>query len=140
MLIRAPNILTKSVWKSSVFALKAILNFQTTLNCYHCLVSKFCNKVKTLLICKQGGNGNIGLSSQNVVTSSVMTNGTSHNRTTSKTAPARLEGFDDDEEEDNALFKVQRNNNENPLRFQRQFKHTIFYCVAFSTVITLIVE
>jgi hypothetical protein len=35
-----------------------------------------------------------------------MSNGTSHNRTTSKTAPARLEGFDDDEEEDNALFKV----------------------------------
>ena len=39
-------------------------------------------------------------------TSSIMSNGTSHNRTTSKTAPARLEGFDDDEEEDNALFKV----------------------------------
>ena len=45
------------------------------------------------------------MSTQNT-TASIMSNGTSHNRTTSKTAPARLEGFDDDEEEDNALFKV----------------------------------
>lgn len=102
----APHILKKSVWKSSLFVMKAILNFQTTFELLP--LSKFCHKVKTLLICKQGGNGNIGLSTQNVVTSSVMTNGTSHNRTTSKTAPARLEGFDDDEEEDNALFKVHR--------------------------------
>ena len=75
-------------------------------------------RIVTTPLCysSQGGNGNIGLSSQNVVTSSVMTNGTSHNRTTSKTAPARLEGFDDDEEEDNALFKVlQRNKTQNPL-------------------------
>ena len=45
------------------------------------------------------------MSTQNT-TASIMSNGTSHNRTTSKTAPARLEGFDDDEEEDNALYKV----------------------------------
>jgi hypothetical protein len=54
---------------------------------------------------KGGGGGNVGLTS--TVTSSLLSNGTStHARTTSKTAPARLEGFDDDGEEDNALFKV----------------------------------
>jgi hypothetical protein len=55
----------------------------------------------------KGGGGSIGLSTN--VSTSIVSNGTSHNRTTSKTAPARLEGFDDDEEEDNALFKVDKN-------------------------------
>ena len=52
-----------------------------------------------------------------------------NNRVTSKTAPARLEGLDDENDESNALFKVFLNFSKNKISiytFRKKFQHIIF--------------
>lgn len=63
----------------------------------------------------EGNGGNLNFSPNTSPFGTTVTNGAqtqSNPRTTSKTAPARLEGLDDDvEEEDSVLFKVQISRN-----------------------------
>ena len=55
-----------------------------------------------------------------------------NNRVTSKTAPARLEGFDDENDDSNALFKV--------LKSSTSLQHRIYLRIIESTQVHYILQ